>query len=111
MDGSGGAVSFGLATLRELDRGTEGFSLFLSGNVDSTMGLEMDCFFDCMKFFVSVMRLVESEGSWLVEEGSIRLGSARDAPERVITNTFRMSKGLDVELLMFSELFHREEDL
>ena len=46
-----------------------------------------------------------------MEEGSLRLGSARDAPERVITNTFRMSKGFNVELVMLSQLFWREEDL
>ena len=57
------------------------------------------------------MRPVESEGSWLVEEGSPRLDSARDAPERVITNIFRMSGGSDVELLMSAELFCREEEL
>ena len=46
-----------------------------------------------------------------MKESSLRLGSARDAPEHVITNTFRMSEGFDVELLMYSELFRREEDL
>ena len=52
-----------LAALKEIDRGTEGFPLFLSGNVNFTLGLEVDWFFDCMDFFVWVMRPVESEGS------------------------------------------------
>ena len=52
VDGCGGAVGFVLAALRELDRGTEGFPLFLSGNADSTLGLEVVWFFDCMNFFV-----------------------------------------------------------
>ena len=46
-----------------------------------------------------------------MEEGSPRLGSARDAPERVITNIFQMSGGSDVELLMSTELICREEEL
>ena len=46
-----------------------------------------------------------------MEEGLPRLGSARDAPECVITNIFRMSGGSDVELLMSAELFWREEKL
>ena len=46
-----------------------------------------------------------------MEEGSLRLGSPHDAPERVITNILRMSRGSDVELLISAELFCREEEL
>ena len=61
-----------LVAMKEIDQGTEGFPLFLSGNAYFT------------------------------------LGSAPD-PERVINNTFPVSKGFLVDLLVFSELFCREE--
>ena len=41
-----------LTALKGMDRGTEGFPLFLNGNADSTLDLEMDWFFDSMNIFV-----------------------------------------------------------
>ena len=52
VDGCGENVGLVLTALKGMDQGTEGFPLFLSGNVDSTLGLEMDWLFDCMNFLV-----------------------------------------------------------
>ena len=51
VDGCGETLGLVLTALKGMDRGTEGFPLFLSGNADSTLDLEIDWFFDCINFF------------------------------------------------------------
>ena len=44
-------VALVLTALKGMNQGTEGFPLFLSGNADTTLGLEMDWFFDFDNFY------------------------------------------------------------